>query len=92
VFPSAIPGQPIQEPKRAWARVCKDAGIENAHIHDLRRTLATKQLQLGAPMAVIRDSLTQKDIRVTERAYAHVRSDAVRDSVSKAVSDLNEKR
>ena len=39
VFPSnRQPWKPVQDVRRAWARILERAQIEDLHIHDLRRT------------------------------------------------------
>ena len=57
VFPGSGKTGHFQEPKKAWARVCKMAGIEGAHIHDLRRTMGSWQAKTGASIPIIGKSL-----------------------------------
>ncbi len=41
------------EIKSGWSRICKRAGLDNLHIHDLRRSLASFQIDTGSPLDVI---------------------------------------
>ena len=88
VFPGRVKGKPVNHYRRAWTKVCEKAGILDATVHDLRRTMGTWQLQGGADMAVVRDSLSQKDIRVTQKAYAHVSNKHVEQSINRTVDRM----
>ena len=57
------------EPKRAWARLLKRAAIEDLHIHDLRRSLASYMANSGADVAMIKSALNHKDIKTTLNVY-----------------------
>jgi integrase len=81
VFPGRSGDAPVKEVKGAWAALCEAAKLDGVWPHDLRRTFGTWQLQGGAALATVRDSLAQSDIRVTQASYAHVAADAVRESV-----------
>jgi integrase len=53
VFPTNSKDGHLTEPKKAWRRVLKRAGIEGAIIHDLRRTLGTAVAADGGNAAII---------------------------------------
>ncbi len=57
------------EPKRAWARLLRRAKIEDLHIHDLRRSLASFMANTGADVSMIRSALNHKDIKTTLNVY-----------------------
>lgn len=57
------------EPKRAWARLLRRAKIEDLHIHDLRRSLASFMANAGANVSLIRSALNHKDIKTTLNVY-----------------------
>lgn len=66
VFPSPrIPGAHLNSPRKAWARVCRDAGVEDLRIHDLRRTLASYMAIQGASPAIIGKTLGHKSLSST---------------------------
>jgi len=71
------------DPKKAWSRILKEAGIENLRIHDLRRTLGSYQAATGANGYIIGKSLGHKSQQSTA-IYARLNLDPVRDSVNKA--------
>jgi len=66
--------------KNSFASACARAGIENFHLHDLRRTCAAWLAQGGVPLAQIRDLLGHSTIKVTER-YAHLAPENTRGAV-----------
>lgn len=66
VFPSPrIPGAHLNSPRKAWARVCRYAGVEDLRIHDLRRTLASYMAIQGASPAIIGKTLGHKSLSST---------------------------
>lgn len=73
----------LVEPKRAWATICKNAGLENVRIHDLRRTLGSWQAIMGSSLQIIGRSLGHKSLQSTE-VYARMDIDPVRASVTGA--------
>jgi integrase len=88
VFPSATSKSGhIEEPKKAWKRILKEAEIEDLRIHDLRRTLGSWQAATGANSFVIGKSLGHKTQAATA-IYARLNLDPVRESVNKATSAM----
>lgn len=77
----------FKDPKKAWARILKRAGIEDLRLHDLRRTLGSYQAITGANLAIIGKSLGHKTFKATE-VYARVNLDPVRASVEKATNAM----
>ena len=66
----------------AFGRACREAGVENFTIHDLRHTCAAWLVSAGAPLAEIRDLLGHSTILMTER-YAHLAPDNLRTTVAR---------
>lgn len=88
VFPSELSSKGyLQDPKKAWARILKKAGIEDLRIHDLRRTLGSWQVATGASLPIIGKSLGHKSSKATE-VYARLNLDPVRESVNKATEAM----
>ena len=77
----------LADPKRAWARVMKDAGITDLRIHDIRRTLGSYQAITGASLQVIGKSLGHKSQQATA-IYARLNLDPVRQSVERATQAM----
>ena len=90
VFPSkrlAAKTPHLTEPKAAWARVLKHAGIRDLRVHDLRRTLGSWQAVLGASLPVIGKSLGHLN-QATTAIYARLNLDPVRTSVDAAATAM----
>jgi integrase len=88
VFPSAESASGhLADPKRAWARICKRAGITNLRIHDIRRTLGSYQAITGASLQVIGKSLGHKSQQATA-IYSRLNLDPVRESVERAADAM----
>jgi integrase len=77
----------FKDPKKAWARILKRAGIEDLRLHDLRRTLGSYQAITGASLAIIGKSLGHKTSKAT-KVYARMNLDPVRSSVEKATTAM----
>lgn len=87
VFPGTGASGHLMEPKRAWARILKHAGLEDLRIHDLRRTLGSWQAKTGASLTIIGKSLNHKTHQATA-IYARLDLDPVRQSVNTATSAM----
>ncbi len=77
----------IQDLKKAWIRILKEAKLKDLRIHDLRRTLGSWQVATGASLPIIGKSLGHKTQQATA-IYARLNLDPVRDSVNKATSAM----
>ncbi|WP_375333950.1 site-specific integrase [Candidatus Tisiphia endosymbiont of Xenochironomus xenolabis] len=89
VFPGNDSSTHLQEPKRAWKRICQLAGIDNLRIHDLRRTYGSLIRKAGANKEGIMQALGLKDIRST-KIYDSTESDQaeVKEFMEKAIQNL----
>lgn len=87
VFPSSGKSGHLVEPKKAWATICKTAGIANLRIHDLRRTFGSWQAIAGTSLPIIGSSLGHRTTSATA-IYARLHLDPVRESVSAAISAM----
>ena len=91
--PWVFPGRPgskaghIAEPKEAWKRICKRAGLEGLRIHDLRRSSGSWQAALGASLHVIGKALGHRN-QATTAIYARLDTNPVRASLTAAESAL----
>lgn len=79
LFPSKVEGQPLQEVKRFWASVLKEAGIENCRIHDLRHTHASHLVSSGLSLSIIGKLLGHTQASTTQR-YAHLADEPLREA------------
>ncbi|MBF0213008.1 MAG: tyrosine-type recombinase/integrase [Magnetococcales bacterium] len=89
VFPSprSSASGHLQEPRKAWERILARAGIEDAHIHDLRRTMGSWQAITGASLPVIGKSLGHASQQATA-IYARLNLDPVRAAMEKATDAM----
>ena len=87
VFPGTGATGHLVEPKKGWYALLNRAGLENGHLHDLRRTLASWQAIGGTSLLIIGKSLGHKSQQSTQ-AYARLNLDPVRASVEKATADM----
>lgn len=75
------------EPKKAWSKICKAAGIDDIRIHDMRRTLGSWQAITGSSLPIIGKSLGHKSQQATA-IYSRLDLDPVRASVEKATAAM----
>jgi integrase len=85
VFPSASASGHIEEPRKAWALLCKQAGIEGVRIHDLRRTVGTALAVAGVSAHGIKAALGHKSLQ-SAQAYVHLDTDAARAALERGTA------
>lgn len=66
--------------QQGWPALCRAAGIDDLHFHDLRHDFAVRLLKSGATLEQVRDALGHDSVKTTER-YAHVMPSDVRRAV-----------
>ena len=85
LFPGDTPGQPVQEIRRFWIRMQKEAQIEGVRIHDLRHTFASLLVSGGASLEMIGRLLGHTQMTTTQR-YAHLMDTPLREGVNAVAS------
>lgn len=60
--------------RRAWVRICRDAGVPRARLYDLRHTFASAALAAGESLAVVGQMLGHRKAQTTLR-YTHLAPD-----------------
>lgn len=68
--------------KKGFASVCRFAGLEDVHPHDLRRTFRSRLVQAGVPIQPVSALLRHSDIRITDRVYTHLSPDSLLDAAA----------
>ncbi len=79
VFPGPGRTGHLVEPKKGWQRLLQRAGIDDLRIHDLRRSLASFQIDAGVSLAVIGKGLGHHSQQTTA-VYARLAQDPVADA------------
>lgn len=87
IFPGKGSTGHYSNPFKAWARICKAAGIDGFCIHDLRRTMGSWQAKTGASLSVIGKSLNHKNSSTTS-IYARLDLDPVRSAMETATQAM----
>ena len=87
VFPGKGKTGHLVDLRRSWRRILNHAGIDDFHLHDLRRTLGSWQAITGASLHVIGRSLGHKSTAATS-VYARLSKEPVQNAMQTAVSAL----
>lgn len=87
VFPGVGKSRHLVEPKTAWKRILKRAGLSDLRMHDLRRTLGSWQAVTGASLPIIGKSLGHRSPKATA-VYARLHLDPIRQSVERATQAM----
>lgn len=82
-FPGKSPDDPLQDVKRTWQSVCKEASIENCRLHDLRHSFAAVLVSNGASLPIVGAMLGHSQPNTTAR-YAHLMDEPLRHAVEMA--------
>jgi integrase len=89
VFPGGGRAGHLTQPKAAWARILRSAGISDLRIHDLRRTLGSWMANAGVPLQQIGRVLGHKDARSTQ-VYAHLIVETAANAVTQAHKKMSQ--
>lgn len=81
-------GKPMKDCRKTLLAVCRECGIENLHLHDLRRSLGTWMLSSGASIEMVSKTLGHSSIRVTEQVYAHLLGSRGREATTTAIDAM----
>jgi len=77
LFPGNIPGEPLQDIKKFWSMVMREAGIENYRRHDNRHTFASHLVSSGLSLEIVGRLLGHTNPTTTHR-YAHLADNPLR--------------
>ncbi len=89
VFPGRAPDGRCSEGSidNAWRAVREAAKLEDARIHDLRHSFASRALALGETLPVIGKLLGHSDIETTAR-YAHLAQDSIHEAAERIAESI----
>jgi len=75
-------GEKVKCIRKTFEKALKSANIKDFRFHDLRHTFASRLVQKGVDIYVVKDLLNHSDVTITQR-YAHLRFDNLREAVEK---------
>ncbi len=81
VFPGAD-GARLTNINKSWATVCTLAKVSNFRLHDCRHHFASRLVQLGVDLNVVRELMGHHDLKMTLR-YGHLAPDNLKSAVAK---------
>ncbi len=76
-------GRKLGDFKRSFHTACRNAGIKDMHIHDLRHVFASKMVKNGTSLFITGELLGHRTTQMTKR-YSHL----VPETLKKAVDDV----
>jgi integrase len=71
VFPSPVSGGELNNVKKSWANLLKEAQIVNFRWHDMRHDFASQLVMKGIDLNTVRELMGHADMKMTMR-YAHL--------------------
>lgn len=74
--------------RKPFERACREAGIENFRVHDLRHTFASMAVMSGASLYDVQKLLGHQDIAMTQR-YAHLSDNSLKEATAGVASFLD---
>jgi integrase len=77
LFPGNIPEKPLQDIKKFWSTVMREAGIENYRRHDNKHTYASHFVSSGLSLEIVGRLLGHTNPTTTQR-YAHLADNPLR--------------
>lgn len=75
-------GTRIASVKKGFMSCAKDAGLEDLHPHDLRRTFGSWLVQAGVGIERVSKLMRHGDVAITDQVYAHLRPSDLADAVA----------
>ena len=87
LFPGDAPGKPLQDIKKFWTSVMRQAGIANYRRHDNRHTYALHLVSSGLSLEIVGRLLGHTQAATTKR-YAHLADDPLRMATGRFGSKL----
>lgn len=92
VFPAESKTGHYEEPKRAWATLCRRADLADLRIHDLRRTMGSWLVRTGANTAINAKALGHRSMQAASVYQRIADTDPVREAMGRAAGAMLEKR
>jgi len=80
VYKAGEGARKIQSVRKSFATACRNTGLQDFHVHDLRHTFVSWMVQSGVPLRTVSEAARHKSIETTMK-YAHLAPEHVRDAV-----------
>lgn len=81
LFPGKTGDKPLEDIKRFWNKIRKEANIEDVHVHDLRHTYASHLVSSGLSLSIVGKLLGHTQASTTQR-YAHLADEPLREATA----------
>lgn len=91
LFPGPTGDKPLEDIKRFWNRVRKEADIGEVRIHDLRHTYASHLVSSGLSLSIVGKLLGHTQASTTQR-YAHLADEPLREATALFGAKMEELR
>src|SRR5262249_22306163 len=86
-FPTDTSSGHLEDPRKAWRRVCQAAKLPELRLHDLRRSFGSWQTSAGAGLPIVGATLGHRSVQATQ-IYARLHLDPLRRSIQRANSAM----
>lgn len=81
LFPGKTKDKPIQDFKKSWTTIVKQANLKDFRVHDLRHTYASHLVSSGLSLSIVGKLLGHTQASTTQR-YAHLADNPLREATS----------
>ncbi|HUX80683.1 MAG TPA: site-specific integrase [Alphaproteobacteria bacterium] len=81
LFPNKTGDKPLEDIKRFWEKIKKEANLEDICIHDLRHTYASHLVSGGLSLSIVGKLLGHTQASTTQR-YAHLADEPLREATA----------
>ncbi len=89
LFPGNVKGKPLQDIKKSWATISKQADLKDFKIHDIRHTYASHLVSSGLSLSIVGKLLGHTQASTTQR-YAHLADEPLREATTLFAEKFNE--
>ena len=89
LFPGKTTGKPLQDIKKSWATITKQANLKDFRLHDLRHTYASHLVSNGLSLRIVGKLLGHTQATTTQR-YAHLADEPLREATTLFAEKLSE--
>jgi excisionase family DNA binding protein len=70
-------GKPFRSIKTTWNKACAKAGVQDAHVHDIRHKAITDMQSSGVPLAIVQQAVGHSQSQTTD-GYTHIQAETTK--------------